>query len=175
MTLKTKSVLILGILTGQAIAGLASDHQDKSEARLGAFPVIDWAVVYNNVFSPNGIASFVTNMVVNFIVSVTTWSTLAFFYTQTNVNAKSQGPEFVGLAGTRHVRDVPDNPDVAESKMPFTGKSLAMMLRSFADSAEGFDRYIHLSHAKFHIVITKPSCQSTATPSHIICKSCLQI
>ena len=97
-------------------------------------PVLDLKKIYDNLFSSSSIASAITDVIKNTILTLIL-VILSSFYKMGN--AGRTGGSFF-FPQSREVREAPEEPELEMEVL--SGKRLAKMLRSFADTAEGVER-----------------------------------
>ena len=129
MSLIIKIFFVLGVLATKATCQ-DWDGEDFSP-RLGTVPVLDWNKIYQNLFSSSSIEKAIATTIQNGILSAVLIILSSLF------SIGRTGRSFFSPQN-RVVREAPEESELENEVL--SGKRLAKMLRSFADTAEGFER-----------------------------------
>jgi len=113
---------------------ITSNNIDQGSGRLGTTPVVDLDSVYTGTWDPSNIAIHVSQNAFNFFVSSAGWLVASFFY---NAPSKKRSYQTTWSDGVYYKKR---SIDEAEEKVKISGKKIAAVLRTFAETAENLDK-----------------------------------
>ena len=132
--------LIMPALTVAAVwvACATTDAVAAADEKSGTTPVLDLDSVYTGTWDPNNIAIHVSQNFVNFATSTAFWALASFFYqAPSKKRSLYQTPWADHNNGVYYKkRSVSQEPPTVK----ISGKKIAAMLRTFAETAESLDK-----------------------------------
>lgn len=132
---------VAAVWVASAAEAAADSGYGQEEARLGTSPVLDLDSVYSGTWDPNNIAIHVSQNAVNFFTSTAFWGLASFFYQAPSKKRSLYQTPWADNSVFYKKRSVNDDVQESSSKgVKISGKKIAAMLRTFAETAESLDK-----------------------------------